>query len=167
MADSVSQPSFTTADRIDQLNAIDKDIVQLLQSAGNTVAALTPGLNGDDKDFTFEGHQAAVLKPAKAYLATLDSTRTRLRRQIMALEEAGIISAEAPLRLSMSASQNTSTSQEKEKMGEGGLGKLDVGWLNSRDDRVERGMERELWEKAHAFVQEHKASKADDKMDTR
>jgi Mediator complex protein len=36
---------------------------------------------------------------------------------------------------------------------DGGMGKLDIGWLNSRSGRVERDMEAELWEKARTFLE--------------
>lgn len=36
------------------------------------------------------------------------------------------------------------------------LGKLDIGWLNSRSGRVGRDMEAELWEKARIFLEERK-----------
>lgn len=34
----------------------------------------------------------------------------------------------------------------------GGLGSLDVGWLNSRNDNVGKGMEAELWEEARQLI---------------
>lgn len=36
---------------------------------------------------------------------------------------------------------------------DGGMGKLDIGWLNSRSGRVGRDMEAELWEKARMFLE--------------
>jgi hypothetical protein len=36
---------------------------------------------------------------------------------------------------------------------DGGMGKLDIGWLNSRSGRVGRDMEAELWEKARTFLE--------------
>ena len=35
----------------------------------------------------------------------------------------------------------------------GGIGSLDVGWLNSRNDNVGKEMEAELWEEAKRFLQ--------------
>ena len=35
----------------------------------------------------------------------------------------------------------------------GGLGSLDVGWLNSRNDNVGKEMEAELWEQAQQLLQ--------------
>lgn len=34
----------------------------------------------------------------------------------------------------------------------GGLGNLDIGWLNSRNDNVDKEMEAELWKKASTFL---------------
>lgn len=34
----------------------------------------------------------------------------------------------------------------------GGLGNLDIGWLNSRNDNVDKEMESELWNKASTFL---------------
>jgi hypothetical protein len=33
------------------------------------------------------------------------------------------------------------------------MGKLDIGWLNSRSGRVGRDMEAELWERAKGFLE--------------
>jgi hypothetical protein len=33
------------------------------------------------------------------------------------------------------------------------MGKLDIGWLNSRSGRVGRDMEAELWERAREFLE--------------
>ena len=38
----------------------------------------------------------------------------------------------------------------------GGLGSLDVGWLNSRNDYIGKGMEAGLWEEAQKFVEKLK-----------
>lgn len=38
-------------------------------------------------------------------------------------------------------------------LADGGIGKLDIGWLNSRSGRVGRDMEAELWEKARTFLE--------------
>jgi hypothetical protein len=37
--------------------------------------------------------------------------------------------------------------------GVGSVGGMDVGWLNSRSSKVERDMERELWDKARKFLE--------------
>lgn len=89
-----------------------------------------------------------------------------LRRQIIALEEAGILPAEAftkepPTSLAVpSAAQAISSNASLSRTGGGnkgvitggGLGNLDVGWLNSRNDNVGKEMKAELWEEAENFV---------------
>jgi len=73
----------------------------------------------------------------EAFLSTLHSVDVKLRRQIMGLEEAGIVSLK----------ENKGT-VSPEPNGVGSIGNLDVGWLNSRSNKVERDMEAELWSKA-------------------
>lgn len=89
-----------------------------------------------------------------------------LRRQINALEEAGILPAEAftkepPTSLAVpSASQASVSNASLSRTGGGnkgviiggGLGNLDVGWLNSRNDNVGKEMKAELWGEAERFV---------------
>lgn len=89
-----------------------------------------------------------------------------LRRQIYALEEADILPAEAvakesPTSLAVpSAAQANTPNASPSRMGGGnremitggGLGNLDVGWLNSRNDNVGKEMKAELWEEAERFL---------------
>ncbi len=97
----------------------------------------------------------------------------RLRRQIYALEEADIISAEtskdsqsslalpaafAALGAGATSAQSSQTASEKATTVAGGLGSLDVGWLNSRSDTVGKEMEAEIWEKARSFLQNMQGS---------
>lgn len=97
-----------------------------------------------------------------------------MRRQIYALEEAKILPAEAvikgpPSNLGVpSAAQaslpNSSLSRmlggNKGVTIGGGLGNLDVGWLNSRNDNVGKEMKSEIWEEADKFVHKLERSKA-------
>jgi len=86
-----------------------------------------------------------------------------LRRQIYGLEEADIIPAEkvkkgkesqggfgAAAGLGALAGKSAPTT---ESAGVDGMGKLDIGWLNSRSGRVGRDMEAELWERARGFLE--------------
>ena len=43
---------------------------------------------------------------------------------------------------------------KQEKDFEGGTGKLDIGWLNSRSGKVGRDNEAELWRKARGFLED-------------
>ena len=98
-----------------------------------------------------------------------------LRRQIYALEEAEILPAEAvtketPTSLAVpSAAQSNAQSASLLRTGGGnkggitggGLGYLDVGWLNSRNDNVGKEMTAELWEEAERFVSKLEESRPD------
>ena len=105
------------------------------------------------------------------YFATLSSIDVRLRRQIYALEEADIVSPESaaketqpkitvpPALAVMGGAQGHDFSkQAKPEKASGGLGNLDVGWLNSRNDKVEKEMEAELWAKAREMVERYEKS---------
>lgn len=89
-----------------------------------------------------------------------------LRRQIYALEESEILPAEAitrepPTSLAVASaahpnSPNASLSRtgggSKGPITGGGLGNLDVGWLNSRNDNVGKEKKAELWREAERFM---------------
>ncbi len=82
-----------------------------------------------------------------AFLKTLHSIDVRLKRQILGLEEAGIVS------LKEGKGGGGAPSASLEPNGVGNIGGLDVGWLNSRSSKVERTMEAELWTKAREHLQ--------------
>ncbi|KAI9854392.1 MAG: hypothetical protein M1824_000378 [Vezdaea acicularis] len=178
-------PTFTKSHRIRQLNEIDQDIANLLRAAGTAVKALTtispspaspsPTTPPPPSSAAATAQHSAVLTPSREYLALLDSIRTRIRRQILALEEAGILHAEPADRSNewvtasttkylagQSATQaNRATAAQTTG---GGLGRLDVGWLNGRNDRMERLKEAEVWAAARAFL-EREELKAEGKAD--
>ena len=99
-----------------------------------------PEINVDGKK---ENFKAAVSE----YFSTLSFIDVNLRRQIYALEEANIIQADAPPK-----------DVDQRKPGQSkvptapGLGNLDVSWLNSRDDKVGKEMEAEVWTEARELV---------------
>lgn len=80
-----------------------------------------------------------------AFVSTLHYVDVHLKRQIFGLEEAGIIDLSNDAEASADKSDVRPTAV-------GTVGGLDMGWLNSRGDRVERGMEGELWEKGRGFL---------------
>ena len=157
--------SITSAERIRELSEINGDVANLLASAGQAINALTnrsldsttKGTDDaqmvDDGSNTVESHKEQFTEQTNAYYTGIQAVIARLRRQAYALEEAGIITAEAPS-LSTTASrsiaptttqgQNPSASQQQahtESITNGGLGNFDVGWLNSRGNRM--GTEKE------------------------
>ena len=88
-----------------------------------------------------EAQTAAFKEAMDAFLLTLHSVDVRLKRQIMGLEEAGIVSL-----------KDNREAVSLEPNGVGAVGNLDVGWLNSRSNKVERDMEAELWTKARTHL---------------
>lgn len=74
------------------------------------------------------------------------------------MEEANIIPAEIA-KTKKTVERNSqrdgpSISSDLSMVTEGTMGKLDIGWLNSRSGRVGRDMEAELWSKAKIFVEQ-------------
>ena len=137
----------------------------MLHSAGLAIKALTcqTGSNREDNQALISRKKDSFTAATSEYFSLLSSIDVRLRRQVYALEEANIIQAETFPREVQSGS---STQQALSVLGGGinapssqslkdrtastnsGLGNLDVGWLNSRNDKVGKEMEAECWEKA-------------------
>ena len=145
----------------------------MLHSAGLAVKALTWASHSTDDETTvsstIDQQKQNFKEAASQYFSLLSTVDVRLRRQIYALEEAEIIPAEAPPKeqsnsLSVpsafaafgngpvpSTAKQIATS--KTAGSTGGLGSLDVGWLNSRNDDVGKQMEAELWAEAQEFIE--------------
>jgi hypothetical protein len=159
----------------------NQDIVKLLRSAGLAVKALTRTMSttsGDSSSHVVSVKQQkeSFAGATSSYFALVSSLDVRLRRQIYALEEADILRAETSSKESMNdpsvpwgASVTAggsngppprSTWSGRASITGGGLGSLDVGWLNSRNDSVAKGKETELWYQAQQFIQDFEEGKA-------
>ncbi|KAJ6788146.1 hypothetical protein PWT90_03247 [Aphanocladium album] len=152
---------FTIEENISQLNAIDKSAVQLMSHAATALNSLTtPTSAGSSADVSKPDIDAPAAKDAftkstDAFLTALHDIDVRMKRQIMGLEEAGIINLSA-------ASRGDPNAQAKASLkpnGLGAVGNLDVGWLNSRSTKVERDMEAELWDKAKKILESQSNNK--------
>ena len=161
---------FTKAERIRQLNDIDKSIASLLRSAGLALQTLGSVKSSDVSDGLQDKRQQFQDR-SNDFLRTLQSVDIRLRRQIDGLEEAGIIpagptSAKPKPKEAIGASMGAGMAGlqagqsavggdkgERLTVAEGQMGKLDIGWLNSRSGSVDRNMEAELWQKARTFME--------------
>ncbi|CZS93640.1 hypothetical protein WAI453_001147 [Rhynchosporium graminicola] len=154
---------FSKAEHIQQLNDIDKSITQLLQSAGFALKTLSDAQ--DTTEMPVNDRKEAFQKESESYLTTLQKVDVILRRNIYGLEEANIIPADKKKRKEAAASHVTGLKPVPEIETGGGdvgsLGKLDIGWLNSRSGRVGRDMEAELWEKAKGFLEGLEADESD------
>ncbi|KAK0727427.1 mediator complex protein-domain-containing protein [Lasiosphaeria miniovina] len=172
---------FTKAERIQQLGEIDKDIASLLVHASEAMKAVAkipaaqqppPGAanNNDDDD----GAADAVANFTAAqteFIDKLDRIDKLLKRQIYALEEAGIItlrtSAEPAIIETAGAGAEGRVKiipSRLEPDGMGKWGKFDVGFLNMSGNTVERDMEGELWSKAKEHLAAAVAEKTADRM---
>lgn len=123
----------------------------------------------DEGSTSVEQQKEAFTNAASQYFSLLSSIDVHLRRQVYALEEAGVVSADAPQKETqstlnvpampaafagpMAATTSSEGVKEKSSISGSGLGKLDVGWLNSRNDKVGKEMEAELWAEARELVQ--------------
>lgn len=134
--------------------------MRLLEAAGLAVNALTmPSREHEDTQdasSTMKKRKETFTAATTQYFELLSSIDVGVRRQIIALEEAGIIPAEMVSKSSQpSQSTTSSTTTSRQSRGVvtgGGLGSLDVGWLNSRNDWVGKEKEAALWEEAAALM---------------
>jgi hypothetical protein len=165
--------SVSTADRIRELTDINSDVVAILTSAGLAINALTNrplnATSDDDNDTnmeTLDARKQAFERNTKDFYENVHAVTARLRRQAYALQEAGIITPEAfhlssisvksakppPTQAVRGAPQQVE--QQPERITNGGLGKQDIGILNSRGNRVGADKEKELVEDAKKLIQD-------------
>ena len=91
------------------------------------------------------------------FVNTLRTVNVNMKRQIWGLEEAGIISLGKKEISTREEGGEVQASNVRngllEPDGSGKIGGLDVGWLNSRSNRVEKDMEADLWQEAEQILQ--------------
>jgi hypothetical protein len=166
--------SKTAAENIKILSQLSESIPTLLHSAGSALSLLTdpihsssddseakqPPLPADDK-LRRELFTAHVQK----YYSTLRQVQTTLISQTSALEEEGIIPADAPTVSDLTARGGPSgfsdrigarsTDGDSDKgLTNGGMGKLEVTWLKSQSKDISEVRERELVQEAKEWLQE-------------
>ncbi|RFU80671.1 mediator complex, subunit med11 [Trichoderma arundinaceum] len=150
---SQPQEPFTLEENIQQLNAIDKSTVQLMSHTATALGALTTPASSDDSNPSASVESAAQKEAFRqatdTFLSTLHSIDVRMKRQILALEEAGIVNLSSGPR----QGHNPGIKPSLKPNGVGAIGNLDVGWLNSRGTKVERDMELELWKRARELLE--------------
>lgn len=181
---------ITRKERILELANIEKDVTSSLLSASSAIRSLTsqataasasPDAQPDMKHLTPEQARQAFEQHTNAYMSHIQAVSARLKRQIYALEEAGIIPAtakdeETPMpqtnaarRTAPTVSGLMTTAPPKDDalapITNGGLGRFDVGWLNSRRDDVGKQKEAELWAEARSHLERMQHSQDKDSMD--
>jgi len=167
----MAQEEITSAERIRELSAINAEIAHMLQSAGHAINALTDRpLSRDDEDddtqmtdtqstATSEERREAFSKHTKAFYTTEQSIVAKLRRQVYALEEAGITEkdasaqqAQVPAPLGQKPGMQ-SNAQQASRITNGGMGNLDIGWLNSKGNKVGAEKENELMQETKELLE--------------
>ena len=132
-----------------------QDVTALLSAAGNAIRALTlMGQTSSSQESSLEESngptadecKAAFTEQSAIYFSLVSSIQVNLQRNILGLDEAGIVNSKKAVEAA------------------GGLGELDIGWLNSRNDKVGKEMEAELWGKAAALLRRVNEDQDDDEM---
>lgn len=129
-------------------------IADMVESAGKAVQALA---NADPNASTLEEHQTVFTDAVSQYFTLLSSVDVQLRRQIYALQEAGLVS-DASTQDSQGASgsgvarDQNPTTPIRDLLGE--TSPLDISWLNSRNDSVGRVLRQELWKELKQALDE-------------
>lgn len=125
--------------------------MSLLRSVGSAVQCLK-GNEAQDGDKSTVNSDQVFVDSMNDFIRTLRSVNTSMKRQIWGLEEAGIVT----LRKQENEPQpNTGANKEPASLepdGDGKIGGMDVGWLNSRSNKVESDMESELWDQAEHYL---------------
>lgn len=160
---------ITPSDRIRELATINADVASLVSSAGRAINALTnrpltrpDEVDDEDTEMTTDSSSPSTLESRKQtfqqnstdYYTNLQSIIARLRRQTYALEEAGIISSDAdegfavkhapPLAGPPRGGGGRPAAPQAEKITNNGLGEYDIGFLNSKANKVGAEKEKEL-----------------------
>ena len=112
-----------------------------------------------------ESQKDAFIHASNLYFSTLSNIDVYLRRNVYALEEAGLISSGDPHRDGKRGAAAVHSDVSRT-----GNGPLDSSWLNARSsDSVSKGMDQEIWRDARKLVESLQAcetyAKADDDME--
>jgi hypothetical protein len=144
---------YTPSERIAELNDIDKSVSELLSSAAEAVGLLSNSTqNVTPVPKTLAAAQARFTKASSTYFSTLSAIEVRLRRQVYALEEAGLV--EEGTEKDNKAGRALGSTDVARRGG----GALDPSWLNARaDTSVELKVRKELLERQKEFLERMKA----------
>ncbi|KAJ5657097.1 hypothetical protein N7507_009047 [Penicillium longicatenatum] len=186
MADPTQTRTFSSADRIRQLNDIDqvhklprarkwhtnqaaglKDVAKLIHSAGLGIQALTnmkPDSSAPLHNGSLESHKTQFKEATAQYFALLSSIDVRLRRQAHALEEASVLRPETNSRTGDATGAGAGGAGASAGSG-AAANPLDISWLNSRKDTVGKDKEAELWASARQFVEQLDGSSGSQRSD--
>lgn len=147
---TTSQPSISPADRIKELNSIDTDVSKVLAIASRAIGMLANTDHGHTNP-TLEEIQNAFNEESKKYFASIASIDVRLRRQVHALEEAGLIPAGSRVDRSLAMAMTEDQGSRR-----GGGGPLDSSWLNARaKNTVGKSLKEEALKNSKEFLRKN------------
>lgn len=136
---------ISPAERISELNEIDKSVSTLLSAASQTIGILANQPDDNSGPTNFESAQTRFTSAASLYFSTLSSIEVRLRRQAYALEEAGLVDA--------GSERDVKDARDQASLRRTAGGALDPSWLNARaGNAVESAMEKEVIANARDFL---------------
>ncbi|KAH7055498.1 mediator complex protein-domain-containing protein [Macrophomina phaseolina] len=141
------------AEHIQELSKIKEDVPKLLAAAGNAINALTnrplPSTLADDATASstdpLEARKQAYSTHTQTYFSCIRQIQENLMREVEALEKAGVIPARV---------EKVEQARGRAEVKNGGLGELDVGWLNARTRDVGVGKAGELVAEARRRLEE-------------
>lgn len=173
-ADRIRELTEVNSDVASMLSAAGQAINALTNRPLNATNDDEDDTNMDDTHTqgpaTLDARKEAFQQNSTLFYNNLQAVVAKLRRQAYALEEAGIITPEATSLSTISvqtAKPPTNqpgrptnqpgrppqqTDQQPERITNGGMGNQDIGWLNSRGNRVGADKEKELVEDAKKLV---------------
>ena len=152
---------FTPADRIRELNDISAGVAETLRRMGEAVKTITSSADGEGKTVSTDARKEQFEQQTRAVYEGLQEFGIKMKRQAYALEEAGVIPAKAPAAMNAAPARQQAPggrpgvppTVEPDRVTNNGLGKLDVGWLNSRSQKVEAEKEHELLSEARVLLE--------------
>lgn len=153
-AAAASPPKATPARRVAELNDIDKSLSHLLEAAADAIGVLTNKSDDNVSFATLEAQRGRLERAADTYYATLSSIEVRLKRQVYALEEAGLIQHGEEIKDKDKNRRKAVKAPEINFESTVGGGPLDPSWLNARADKgIEYKVEKEILDQAKGFIE--------------
>ncbi|OJD34684.1 casein kinase substrate phosphoprotein pp28 [Diplodia corticola] len=165
------------AEHIQELSKIKEDVPKLLTAASHAINALTnrplasddpsPDPSSNSTSDPLAARKEAYQTHTRTYFTLVREISNNLSREIGALEDAGVIPAKAE-RVEQAQKQQQRRQRDGGGGGagaevkNGGLGELDVGWLNARTRDVGVGKAGELVAEARRRLEERRKSGAQD-----
>ncbi|KAK7710050.1 hypothetical protein SLS57_008548 [Botryosphaeria dothidea] len=146
-----SNSNDIAAEHIQELSKIKEDVPKLLAAASNAINALTNRPLPSDASPSFssadplEARKEAYSTYTQTYFSCIRQISENLSREIDALEKAGVIPAKA---------EKVEQARGGAEVKNGGLGELDVGYLNARTRDVGVGKAGELVAEARRRLEE-------------